>query len=576
MNLMPRACRDDEKIRKLVFVRLVVATLVVGAAVIALQLQSRELSAVALYSLLGVIYLATGAVYLAYRGGASFTHLIHLLIGVDLAVLTLIVHYSGGSGSIFSILYILPIFVGGLYFQVQGGLVTSLIAASVYIIYCLLEISGHVRSPEGVLIFTRQNLFHSLLRGYIHMGVFVSVGLISGYFSKRVQNSGEELADKVKEIKRIQLNNDSIVNNMSSGLIVVDLDGRIVSMNPAARKILNVEKTRSVKEKPFEEIVPDMDSLLDELLLVMETGVQRNRGEIRLSRSDGRELPIGINISLLRDENAEKRGVIALFQDLTEVNIMREKVRKSARMAAVGELSAAIAHEIRAPLASICGSTEMLKEELDVTGENGELMDLIIRESERLDGMITDFLEYARLRKPEFDLVDIENCLKETILLLKHGSYLRGGGSIRFESEAEGLRIYADDEQIRQVFLNLGLNACEAVGRDGNIVIRVGMIEEALEEGAKKTKCAEIKFINDGPPIPSNVLPHIFEPFFTTKEGGTGLGLATAGRIIESHSGTINVESSEEKGITFRILIPAKYKINRMEIEEVRNELSKV
>ena len=576
MNLMPRAYRDDKKIRKIVFIRLVVATLVVGAAIVALQLQSRELSAAALYSLLGVLYLETGSAYLAYRGGVSFNNLTRLLISVDLVVLTLIVHYSGGSGSIFPILYILPIFVAGLYFQITGGLSTSLIAASVYIIYSLLEISGHVRSPEGALVFTRQNLFDSLLRGYIHVGVFASVGLVTGYFSKRVKSSGKELADKEKEIKRIQLNNDSIVNNMSSGLIVVDLNGRIVSMNPASREILEVKKADKVEGKLFEEIMKNMDPLFEELMVVMETGVQRNRGEIRLSKSNGKELPIGITISLLRDENDDKKGVIALFQDLTEVNIMREKIRKSDRMAAVGELSAAIAHEIRAPLASISGSTEMLKEELEVTGENRELMDLIVRESERLDGMITDFLEYARLRKPDFDSVDIENCLKETILLLKHGSYLRHGGSISFESEVGGERIYADDEQIRQVFLNIGLNACEAVGRDGNILISVSIVEEALEKGAKEMEYAKIEFINDGPPIPSGILPHIFEPFFTTKEGGTGLGLATACRIIESHSGAINAESSKEKGTNFKILIPLKYKKSGIGIEEVRQEFSNV
>ncbi|HMA77399.1 MAG TPA: ATP-binding protein [Candidatus Krumholzibacteriaceae bacterium] len=575
MNFIPRAYRDDEKIRNIVYIRIVVATLIVGAAIIALQFQSRELSAIALYSLLGVVYLGTGAVYIAHGKGVSFNKLIRLLIGIDLAVLTLIVHYSGGSGSIFSILYILPIFVGGLYFGVSGGLVTSLVAASAYIVYSLLEISGHVRSPEGALIFTRQNLFDSLLRGYIHMGVFVSTGLISGYFSKRVKRSGKELADREKEIKRIQLNNDSIVNNMSSGLVVIDLDGCIVSMNPAARRILEVEKNVVAEGKHFEEIVPGMTPLFKQLMLVMETGVQRNRGEITLSGSDGRRLPIGINISLLKNEVDEKKGVVALFQDLTEVNRMRDKIRRSDRMAAVGELSAAIAHEIRAPLASICGSTEMLKDELDVTGENGELMDLIIRESDRLDGMITDFLEYARLRKPEFDSIDIENCLKETILLLKHGSYLHRGADITFESDVEGVRIYADDEQIRQVFLNLGLNACEAVRRDGSIYIRVRVVEDVLEEGSDKTRYAEIEFTNDGPRIPDDVLEHIFEPFFTTKDGGTGLGLATAGRIIESHSGSISAENLKE-GVTFRILIPVEDKRGRIGIEEVKHELSSI
>ncbi len=166
-------------------------------------------------------------------------------------------------------------------------------------------------------------------------------------------------------------------------------------------------------------------------------------------------------MSILRNENGEMRGVIAIFQDLTEVNEMREKIRLSDRLAAVGELSAAIAHEIRAPLASICGSVEMLKGEFELSGDNEKLMDLIISESDRLDRIITDFLEYARMRKPAFTATNIEKCVEETALLLKHSPNIGHRAVIEVVSEVKGSRIYADDEQIRQVFLNLGLNACE-------------------------------------------------------------------------------------------------------------------
>jgi len=578
MKIDPRAVnvQDEDKIRKLIYVRLVVATLVVGAATIALQAQSRELSAAALYSLLGVIYLSTGAVYLGHRRGVSFESLVRLLIGVDLAVLTLIVHYSGGSESIFTNLYILTIFVGGFYFQVSGGLVTSLLAATLYIIYTLLELKGMVRSPEGAILFTHQNLFDSLLNGYIHMAIFVCSGLISGFFSRRIISSRERLADREEEIKQIQINNDSIFRNMSSGLVVLNLDREIVSMNPAARRILGVDEAVDVEGRVFSDVINGMERLLQELMAVQETGMQRQRHEIELEKPDGTELPLGISISLLTDSGGEKMGVIALFQDLTEVHMMRKRVRKSDKLAAVGEISAAIAHEIRAPLASICGSTEMLKQELDVDKENMELMDLIIRESDRLDGMITEFLEYSKMRRPEFESVNIENCLKETVMLIKHGSHLKGSCSLTFESEGDGIRVFADEQQIRQVFLNIALNACQAVDSRGNIDIDLKTVTRKKESGEEEVEeYAQIRFINDGEPISDKDRAHIFDPFFTTKEGGTGLGLATAARIIENHSGSIHVESNNYKTV-FTLLLPLKNYRGQIGIKEIQKQFEKV
>ncbi|MBD3180448.1 MAG: PAS domain-containing protein [Candidatus Latescibacteria bacterium] len=577
MNINPRAVavQDEEKIRRLIFVRLVVATLVVGAAIILLQAQSRELSAVALYSLLGVIYLSTGAVYLGHLRGAAFSSLVRLLIGIDLAVLTLIVHYSGGSESIFTNLYILTIFVGGFYFQVAGGLVTSLLAATLYTIYTLLELKGVVRSPEGAILFTHQNLFDSLINGYIHLAVFVSSGLISGYFSRRILSSREILADREKQIKQIQVNNDYIFRNMSSGLVVLNLESEIISMNPAARRILGVCEGIDVEGKPFNAVIDGMDRLLKELVRVRESGVQRKRHEIELVKPDGKELPLGISISLLTSGTGQKMGVIALFQDLTEVHMMRKKIRKADKLAAVGEISAAIAHEIRAPLASICGSTEMLKQELDVDEENMELMDLIIRESDRLDGMITEFLEYSKMRRPEFESVNIENCLKETVMLIKHGSHLKDSCSLTFEAEGAGIRVFADEQQIRQVFLNIALNACQAVDCQGNINIDLKTVRKQAGNGDEDIEYAQIRFINDGEPISEEDRRQIFDPFFTTKEGGTGLGLATAARIVENHSGNIHVESNNYRTV-FTLLLPLKNYEGQVGIKEIQNQFERV
>ncbi|MFO7914400.1 MAG: ATP-binding protein [Candidatus Krumholzibacteriales bacterium] len=578
MKVNPRAVnlQDEDKIRKMIFVRLVVATLVVGAATIALQAQSRELASAVLYSLLGVIYLSTGAVYLGHRRGVPFKLLVSILIGVDIAVLTLIVHYSGGSESIFTNLYILTIFMGGFYFQVSGGLVTSLLAATAYIIYTLLELKGGVRSPEGAILFTHQNLFDSLINGYVHLAVFVSSGLISGYFSRRIISSREILADREEEIKQIQINNDSIFRNMSSGLVVMNLEREVISMNPAARRILGVDEGMDVEGRPLGEVMDGMDPLLQELVLVQETGIQKKRHEIELVRPDGTELPLGISISLLIGSGGQKMGVIALFQDLTEVHMMRKKVRQSDKLAAVGEISAAIAHEIRAPLASICGSTEMLKQELEVDEENMELMDLIIRESDRLDGMITEFLEYSKIRQPEFESVNIENCLRETVMLIKHGSHLKDSCTLTFEAEAGGIRVFADEQQIRQVFLNIALNACQAVECNGSINIDLKTVKKRAENGEGEVEeYAQVRFINDGEPISEKDRAHIFDPFFTTKEGGTGLGLATAARIVESHSGSIHVESNNFRTV-FTLLLPLKHFEGQIGIKEIQNQFEKV
>jgi two-component system sensor histidine kinase PilS (NtrC family) len=346
---------------------------------------------------------------------------------------------------------------------------------------------------------------------------------------------------------------------MSSGLIVTDADGTVLKVNPAARSILALGEGKSLEGLHADRAFSRMSILAEEMYTVLRSGHPRQRHEIDVVRRDGVLVQLGISISLLRDEADEIKGVIAIFQDLTEVKQMRERIRQADRMAAVGELSAAIAHEVRAPLASISGSIDMLKGEIEgLSGDNAELMDLIIRESERLDRIISDFLEYARLRKPSFTPSDIDRCVNEVAMLLRHS--VPGGENLEItvDCERRSMRIAADDEQIRQVFLNLGNNACEAMGRGGKLTLTArGAFRRLSEEGTEE-ECVEVRFHNDGPAIPDDVLPHVFEPFFTTRQGGTGLGLAIAARIVEGHSGLIDVRSSESGGTEFTVILPVR------------------
>ncbi len=547
---------EEGRLRKLTLIRLAVATLVVIGAIMVRQYDDQFVSVVALYGLLGMLYLSTVMVYAGFWFGMSFRSILWTQIVTDIVVLAMIMHFSGGSSSYFTILFILPILVAGVYLQLFGGIAAAVLATSIYILYTSLEVTGNLPFSSGDWFVSHRDINRLLVKSYLHTIVFALAGILSGYVSKRFLSRGEELAETERELKSVRLSTDSILTNMSSGLVVTDMEGRMLAVNPAALEILGFEPDEQIEGRNIRELEPFLSKLVNELELAIETGTPRKRGEIQIENRNGTVLPLGLSISILRDEKGEEKGGIVLFQDLAEVHRMREKVRQADKMAAIGRLSASIAHEIRAPLASICGSIEMLRGELDLSGENRELMDLIMKESDRLDNIITDFLEFARMKKPTLSSIDVEKCLREVVTLLRHSPIQEKRISIEVECRCPAARILADDEQIRQVFLNIMINACEAMGPRGLLSVAVTEVTTLLDEERVEENCIRIDFENDGPPIPADVLPRLFEPFFTTKEGGTGLGLAIAARIIESHGGQIKVESREGSSTLFSVFIP--------------------
>jgi two-component system sensor histidine kinase PilS (NtrC family) len=250
---------------------------------------------------------------------------------------------------------------------------------------------------------------------------------------------------------------------------------------------------------------------------------------------------------MLKDESGRKRGVIAVFQDLTEARKMQERMRKADRLAAIGELSAGIAHEIRNPLASISGSIEMLYNELELNGENKRLMELIIKESDRLDRIINDFLEFARLRAPSRDAVSVTRCLDDVFVLLGNTPAMQGGLETEIRHLDGDVTVRIDEEQMKQVLFNLAINACEAMGGVGTLVVETARTEDGQ---------VKITFADEGSGIGEEEAARLFEPFFTTKEGGTGLGLAIANKIVEAHGGRFEVQNRAQGGAEFSIVIP--------------------
>jgi two-component system sensor histidine kinase PilS (NtrC family) len=381
----------------------------------------------------------------------------------------------------------------------------------------------------------------------MHVLMFFLVGTVGGYLARRIKLKGRQLESTETELERLRIDTDHILNNMSSGILVIDSTGIIITMNPAAEDILDVDMA-DVLNFDLEEALGDrVPQLTSELRNALSEERSRFRHEILIQRRDHKETPVGMSISILRDEDGEKRGAISVFQDLTEVQEMRNQIRKADRLAAIGELSAGIAHELRNPLASISGSIEVLSNELNLAGENKRLMNLILRESGRLDRIISDFLEFAGLRTPRKRTVSITTCLDEVMVLVRNHPAMAKGIEIEFEHYAKEVCVNVDDEQLRQVFLNLAINSCEAMENGGVLRIVTG------QEGPGQLR---ISFYDDGPGIEEEDVNRLFEPFFTTKERGTGLGLAIANRIVTAHGGVIAFNNRKNGGAEFNIVLP--------------------
>ncbi|MEE9268968.1 MAG: ATP-binding protein [Candidatus Krumholzibacteria bacterium] len=541
----PRPFLNLRVIRLFVGLRMIVLALVVGAGIMIVQLSHSEFSVGPLYLILVISYAVGGFYYAGMRLRLDPATGIWLIMVADIILETAILHYSGGVASQFSLIFCWPIIAAAFLLEVVGGLGIAILASLMYVGYSILEATGifapaafgpggAARSPD-------------FLQMYMHVSLFLLVGAVSGYLAERISYKGRQLDRAETKLRQLKVDTDNILSNMSSGVMVIDFAGRILSINPTAEEILGVSKEDMETmdtAAAFETLMPEFGNVLLKALHAEES---KTRHELTVKRAGGKDVPLGLSISLLKDDDGKKRGVIAVFQDLTEVRDMQERVRKADRLAAIGELSAGIAHEIRNPLASISGSIEMLSNELDLGSEDRRLMELIMKESDRLDRIITDFLEFARLRPPAMEEVSVGRCLDDVLALLENSTSLSCNVKTLIHNEAKNVVVRFDEEQMKQVLLNLAINACEAMPNNGTLTIRV----RKLDDGS-----LSVAFQDEGTGISGEARDRLFEPFFTTKEGGTGLGLAIAHKIVTAHGGRIMAKNRKGGGTEMCIVFP--------------------
>ncbi|MDZ7339683.1 MAG: PAS domain S-box protein [candidate division KSB1 bacterium] len=368
-----------------------------------------------------------------------------------------------------------------------------------------------------------------------------------------------------QEIVELKNFNESIIQSMQAGLITLDLQNRITSFNPAAEEILGY-KAREVTGLPLEAVLPkeDCQKILPNVVAPGHALLNR---ELIIPTKSGKPVHIGFSVAPRLDDKNQRVGTIISFRDISEIKRLQAEMIKMDRLASLGVLASGIAHEIKNPLAGIKTMAQSLQEETDTDDHRREYLERIVRQVDRLDGLLRTFFSFARPQQPVRRKHRLEHIIQEVVALV--GQKLRSKGIELITSYAEDLpAVFVDFDQIQQVFLNLLLNAIDAIEERGTIQIsarpvwttlravdrRRGMLPTLLQESL----FVEVTVADTGCGIDCEHVSRIFDPFFTTKPEGTGLGLSIVYRIMSDHGGEISVESEKGKGSTFTLLIPTE------------------
>ncbi|UCF80307.1 MAG: hypothetical protein JSV08_07275 [Acidobacteriota bacterium] len=461
------------------------------------------------------------------------------LVG-DAAATTWLVYLTGGAESSFSFLYHIPIIVASVLLGRRGALAVASASAIAYGGLVDLVYYGVV-SP-----FRAAHFLHSLPMLYYYLLVnlagFFLVALMSGYLTERLRHQDIALERASHELTSLQVLHQNVLESMGSGLMTTDSSGRIEFVNKAGLELLE-QPFYSLKNLAVGECFPSFPVDVD-----AAPSSRIRRAEVTYRPPAGREKVLGFGVSSLKAPGGEHAGWILVFEDLTEFKAMERELRMKDRMAALGEMAAGLAHEIRNPLASIRGSAQMLQRDLNLREEEGRLFDVLVRETERLNRTIEAFLHYARGgRSTRFERVDVLALLEDTTSLLRHSGECRPEHVITVSGEGGGpFWCRGDSDRLKQVFWNLSLNALQAMPQGGPLSI------SACENGSE----IEILFRDAGRGIPRDEISNIFLPFRSGSARGLGLGLPIAYRVVESHGGSIHVDAAEGEGTVVRVRLP--------------------
>ncbi|MCY7374880.1 MAG: PAS domain S-box protein [Pyrinomonadaceae bacterium] len=463
---------------------------------------------------------------------------------LDALLITWLVWRTGDLSSPYIPLYIVTIAASSFFLSSRGTLLIASLCTLLFTISSVSAVSSLIESygakPESsrvVQILT------------FHIVAFLVVGLLASRLSKS-HASGEELKETTKTLANLRVLHERIVESIRSGLITTDLEGNIYTFNQTAAEITG-HQPDEMRGKSIYSLFGNIKLPIADSLGATATGDQPPRFETDVVTPDNFVVRVGYGISPLFAETGETTGLILTFQDLTEIRSMEENVRRKDRLAAVGRVAAGLAHEIRNPLGAMRGAIQVLQLNTPPESSNAKLMDIVLRESDRLNNIITNFLSYARPRVSNFSEVDVRQAVSDTFTLLKHSPDVKENHILEADLPAEPVMISADQTQIKQIFWNLARNAVGAMADGGKLLVKLEKLNE---------RRVKIVFTDTGIGMSAGQVERLFEPFSASTTGGTGLGLSIVYQIVRDHNGTINVRSREDEGTTITVELPTESK----------------
>jgi two-component system sensor histidine kinase PilS (NtrC family) len=500
------------------------------------------------FDLLFLIAGSTFVVSLVYIGLLSVlrAHLVwqaSIQFAGDLLLVTALVYWFGGIGSPFSMLYLIVIAVASTMLRRRAGL---WVATGAYVLYAALLFALFVgQLPEiHPAVVGEERIWRLTYNLAVHLFGFYAVALLTSFLSQNVARAEQALEEKVGSLANLEIVHQDVIQSISSGLITTDLAGMMTSVNRAAAEILGMAE-RDLVGRPLAASGLFTDGDWGSLA-VTRSDRQRTRAETVLERGDA-VVPIGYSLTTLADAQGKPTGYILVFQDLSDWHRLQEELRLKDRMAAVGELAAGIAHEIGNPLAAISGSVQLLSASPDNEPAQRKLLDIIVKESQRLDRTIKGFLRFARPRDRSAVPFDIARLLTENLELLRNSQETQGQHRLRLELDPPSVALIADPDQISQIFWNLARNALRAMPGGGTLEV----------SGRLEGETYRIRFRDSGKGMTEEQRAKLFQPFQSFFDGGTGIGMAIVYRIVQEHGGSVVVDSAPGQGTTITVELPA-------------------